>query len=194
MEERENPPIVSVIGRSGSGKTTFLVRLIDEFKSRGFRVAVIKHSRPRKAAHGELEFDRPGKDTWHHFNAGADTVILATADRLAMVHRLSQELPPDVLSGILPEPVDIMFTEGFKRGGLPAIEVARNSDAWEPVGNPAHRIALVTGSHLPQSEGTGESAEFPWFSTTDAASVADFLIGRLNLIPSGRETRSSEGR
>ena len=52
------PPIVSVVGRSDSGKTTFLEKLIPRLKARGLRLAVVKHDR-----HG-FEMDRPGKDTW----------------------------------------------------------------------------------------------------------------------------------
>ena len=37
-------PIVSIVGRSDSGKTTLLEGLITELKQRGYRVAVIKHS------------------------------------------------------------------------------------------------------------------------------------------------------
>ena len=37
------PPIVSVIGNSKSGKTTLIEKLIQELKSRGYRVATIKH-------------------------------------------------------------------------------------------------------------------------------------------------------
>ena len=36
--------IVSVIGKSKSGKTTIIEKLISELKSRGYRVATIKHA------------------------------------------------------------------------------------------------------------------------------------------------------
>jgi len=57
------PPVVSIVGKSRSGKTVIIERLIGELKSRGYRVATIKHA-PRCAS-----FDEPGKDScrqrWH---------------------------------------------------------------------------------------------------------------------------------
>lgn len=36
-------PVISFVGRSNSGKTTYLIKLISELKKRGYKVAVIKH-------------------------------------------------------------------------------------------------------------------------------------------------------
>ena len=54
------PPIVSVIGKSKSGKTTLIEKFVQELKSRGYRMATIKHI-PRG-----VSFDEPGKDSWRH--------------------------------------------------------------------------------------------------------------------------------
>ena len=59
-------PVVSVVGVSDSGKTTLMERLLKEIKSRGWRVATIKHD-----LHG-FDIDKPGKDSWRHARAGAD--------------------------------------------------------------------------------------------------------------------------
>ncbi|MEK7750140.1 MAG: molybdopterin-guanine dinucleotide biosynthesis protein MobB, partial [Planctomycetota bacterium] len=37
-------PVISIVGRSNSGKTTLIVKLVKELKSRGYKVATIKHS------------------------------------------------------------------------------------------------------------------------------------------------------
>jgi molybdopterin-guanine dinucleotide biosynthesis protein B len=52
------PPVVSIVGKSKSGKTTFVEKLVQELKSRNYRVATIKHI-PRG-----INFDEPGKDSW----------------------------------------------------------------------------------------------------------------------------------
>ena len=57
-------PIISIVGASNSGKTTFLEKLIPELASRGYRVGAVKHD-----AHG-FEMDREGKDTWRLRGAG----------------------------------------------------------------------------------------------------------------------------
>ena len=51
-----NIPIMAFAGYSGSGKTTLLEKLIREIKSRGVRLAVIKHD-----GH-QFEIDHEGKD------------------------------------------------------------------------------------------------------------------------------------
>ena len=62
-------PIVSFVGRSNSGKTTLIERLIPELVVAGYRIATIKH-----AGHG-FDLDTEGKDSWRHKRAGASTVI-----------------------------------------------------------------------------------------------------------------------
>ena len=49
--------IVSVVGRKNSGKTSLTVKIIEELKNRGYKVASIKHS------HHQMEMDR--ENTWH---------------------------------------------------------------------------------------------------------------------------------
>lgn len=54
-------PIVSIVAKSSSGKTTLLEGLIAELKQRGYRLAAIKHS-----AHG-FDLDHPGTDSWQRY-------------------------------------------------------------------------------------------------------------------------------
>ncbi|MCK4847203.1 MAG: molybdopterin-guanine dinucleotide biosynthesis protein B, partial [Deltaproteobacteria bacterium] len=57
--------IISIVGLSGSGKTTVLEKLITELSERGLKVGTIKHScHPHPV-------DAPGKDSWRHREAGA---------------------------------------------------------------------------------------------------------------------------
>ena len=63
-------PIVSIVGRSNTGKTTLIEGIIPELKKQGYRVATIKHNR-----HG-FEVDHEGKDSWRHRRAGAAMTVL----------------------------------------------------------------------------------------------------------------------
>jgi molybdopterin-guanine dinucleotide biosynthesis protein B len=69
--DNQHPPLVIIAGRSGSGKTSLLERLIPEFKKRGLRVGTIKHH------HGDFDIDHPGKDSWRHKNAGAEKTVVS---------------------------------------------------------------------------------------------------------------------
>ena len=63
-------PIVSFVGRSNSGKTTLIERVIPELVRAGYKVATVKH-----AGHG-FDLDTEGKDSWRHKRAGASSVVV----------------------------------------------------------------------------------------------------------------------
>ena len=79
MKAVTEPPIVSIVGPSGVGKTTLLERLIPELTGRGYRVGTIKHD-----VHG-FEIDQPGKDSWRHKHAGAQVTVISSPNQIGMV-------------------------------------------------------------------------------------------------------------
>lgn len=112
-------PMVCIVGRSNSGKTTLIEQLIIEFKRRGYRVATIKH-----AGHG-FQWDREGKDSWRHRMAGASTVIIVSSTDLGIITDLDKELSPDELKGKYIRDVDIILAEGYKYSNYPKIGIIR---------------------------------------------------------------------
>lgn len=70
--EPADPPMVCLVGYSGSGKTTVMVRLIEGLARRGFRVGTIKHD----SQGGRV--DQRGKDSFRHKAAGATTSIISS--------------------------------------------------------------------------------------------------------------------
>lgn len=154
-------PVVSVVGKSNVGKTTFLEKLIAELKGRGYRLVVIKHN-----VH-EFEIDHPGKDTYRHAQAGADTVVIASAHKMAMVKRLEDEVSIyDIITMVGPG-YDLIITEGYKRGPFPKIEVSRKEIAEELICSEDELVALVTDNPF--------AIDKPHFGLDDAKGVADFL-------------------
>jgi molybdopterin molybdotransferase len=77
---KAHPAVISFIGKSGTGKTTFLEKLIPALKARGLSVGVLKHH-----AH-TTPFDVPGKDTYRLAQAGADVVVGASAVQVAVFY------------------------------------------------------------------------------------------------------------
>ncbi len=161
------PPIVSVVGRSDAGKTTFLEKLIPELKARGVRVAVVKHDR-----HG-FEMDRPSKDTWRLRQAGADAVMISAPHQMALIRSgLEHEVALDELASLVTDAVDLVLTEGYKSGDKPKIEVSRQAVAGgELLCTREELLALVADRTHPM--------DVPQFGLDDAAGVAALLVSYL---------------
>jgi molybdopterin-guanine dinucleotide biosynthesis protein B len=153
-------PVVSVVGKSGVGKTTFLEKLIPELKRRGYRVGTIKHD------WGGFEIDQPGKDTWRHAQAGSDVVVISSPHKMAMIRRVDAELSLDQIVATLP-PLDIVVTEGFKAENKPKIEVVRSAVALELLSAECDLLAVVTDRPF--------AVAAPHFALDDAAGVAVLL-------------------
>ncbi len=111
---------VSFIAKSGTGKTTLLEKVISELKQRGYRVGVIKHDAHR------FEIDHPGKDSHRLTAAGADTMLITSPQKLALIKQHDESPPIEELVGTYFGDVDIILTEGFKKSGLPKIEIHRS--------------------------------------------------------------------
>jgi molybdopterin-guanine dinucleotide biosynthesis protein B len=154
------PPLVSIVGRSKSGKTTLLEKLLRELSSRGYRVATIKH-----ASHG-MSFDRPDKDSWRHLQAGSVMTIATSKDKMVLVRPLAREATLDEIVRTLGEDCDLILTEGFKHDGAPKIEVQRR-EVGPPLSGIKRLIAIVTDEPLK----TGIRR----FSSDDIKGLADFI-------------------
>lgn len=158
------PPIVSVVGRSDSGKTTFLEKLIPALKRRGIRIAVVKHD-----SHG-FEMDRPGKDTWRLRQAGADAVMISAPNQMALIRSgLEKEETLDQLAAMVDGAVDLVLTEGYKSGDKPKVEVSRQVIMnGELLCQDDELIAVVADGPRP--------TKVPLYGLEDADAVADLLV------------------
>jgi molybdopterin-guanine dinucleotide biosynthesis protein MobB len=111
--------VVSFVAKSGTGKTTLLERVIACLKERGYRVGVIKHDAHR------FDIDHPGKDSHRLTAAGADTMLISSPEKLAVVKKHSASPPIEELVSTYFSDVDIVLTEGFKKSTMPKIELHR---------------------------------------------------------------------
>ena len=158
------PPVVSVVGKSGSGKTVFLEKLITVLKSRRLRIGIIKHD-----PHG-FDIDQPGKDSWRHAQAGSDAVVLSSPTKLALIKRLDKEIALDeIVNAYLPD-VDLVITEGYKRGPKKKIEVSRREKSRDLVSPPEDLVAIVTDQTF--------DLPVPQFGLDEVKEVADFIMQR----------------
>lgn len=157
-------PVISVVGKSNSGKTTYLEKLIRELKSRGWRVGTIKHHHTPN-----IEVDQPGKDTWRHAQAGADVVAIACPNKVAVIEHLAEELPMEQVIAKITG-VDIIITEGYKGGNKPKIEVFRQGVHAGLVSKTEDLIAIVSDVTF--------NLGVPSFDLEETKAVADLIEQR----------------
>lgn len=156
-------PILSIVGRSNSGKTTLLEKLIRELTERGRRIGTIKHH-----FHGPVEVDVPGKDSWRHKRAGAQVVALSAPETLFVVRDTPVRLPLEVIAHQALFEVDLILTEGFKSGPMPKIEVSRAAQNLPLLCGPEdHLVALVSDR--------GVAGGVPRFAPDEVGPLADFI-------------------
>lgn len=153
-------PIISVVGKSKSGKTTLIEKLIPELKKRGYRIGTVKH-----ASHN-FDMDKKGKDSWRHKAAGADTVIVASSERIVMVKDENFVQLESIEKYF--DDVDLVITEGFKKEKRPKIEVYRSHKNKKPLCNDDKTfIALVTDTDI--------SVNVPTFGLEEIKALSDLI-------------------
>jgi len=129
------PPVVSIIGRSKSGKTSLIEKLVVELKMRGYRVATIKHAQ-------EINFE-PGKDSWRHLQAGSEATMVVSTDEAVMIKPVTAKDTFDDIARLMGEDYDIILTEGYKQADTPKIEIRYGEDK-EPLKNIKRLVAIVS--------------------------------------------------
>lgn len=164
------PPVVSIVAKSGTGKTTLLEKLIAELKSRGYRVGAVKHD-----AHS-FSIDHEGKDSWRLTQAGADTTLITSPAKVAMVKMNREGAEPALAETIARycDDLDIVLTEGFKRSTMPKIEVHRQERS---------SALLCRGEEDdPQLFAVASDVELqldvPVFHINDASGLCDLIVAR----------------
>ena len=156
-------PIISFIGWSGVGKTTFLERLIPLLKARGVRLALLKQD-----GH-EFDMDKEGKDSWRFTQSGADVVAIANQTHAAVLLNRPTDFR-EILAHV--RDVDLILTEGYHTLHYPQIEVHRKGFQDFRCLYPEQLIALVTDEPA--------AVQIPQFGFDDLDPVCQFLIGKIS--------------
>lgn len=162
------PALVAIVGKSDSGKTTVVERLLPELRALGLRVGTVKHD-----AHG-FEIDHPGKDSWRHGQAGAEAYAISSPERFAFIARVEEELPLATLARRYFAGFDLLLAEGYKRSAPYRIEVFRTGAGHrDPLCAPGECLALLTDADLPRDDR---------LALDDVAGLARFIAARLDTL------------
>jgi len=155
-------PLISIVGKSNSGKTTLVEKLIPELIKRGYRVATIKHNQ-----HG-FDIDHEGKDSWRHKKAGACKTVIACPTRVALIEDIDHDYSLDEIRNKYIKDADVILAEGYKGNPFPKIEVYRTALKRELLcGKEDNLLAFASDVKLD----TG----VPCFDINDIKSIADLI-------------------
>jgi len=161
--------IFGFAGWSGSGKTTFIERIIPRLVAHGLTVSLVKH------AHHRFEIDHPGKDSYRHREAGCQEVLVTSGVRWALMHEL-RGAPEIRLREALTRlsPCDLALVEGFKSEPMPKLEIWRAS-LGKPLLHPEDPGIVGIATDAPDALPAASRARLPVFGLTDYDAAATFI-------------------
>lgn len=154
------PPVISIVGKSNSGKTQLLEGLVSHLKGKGYRIATIKNSK-------KFDLEAEGKDSWKLAEAGSAAVMISSPERLALIEPVEREQSLEELVYRLLGKFDLIFTESFKKAGAVKIEVHRREQGPDLVTSTVELFAVVTDEPL--------NISAPQFSAQDVAQLANTI-------------------
>ena len=160
--------IVAISGIKNSGKTTLICRLLEIFKEKGLRVAVLKHD-----GH-DFEPDVPGTDTYRQLQAGAYGTAVFSAGKYMLVKQQPQISEKELME-FFPE-ADLILLEGFKYSTYPKIEIVRKGNSAESVSNPERLMAIATNLDAEEREALSVQENVTFFDLDNAKSIAEFIL------------------
>jgi len=164
---------VHIIGGKNHGKTTLVVDLVGEFRTRGMRVGTIKHT------HHSHELDMPGKDSHRHREAGAEVSGILSQSMNAIFWN-DEGLKNSEESHSIPDgryrsfdwafaDCEILLVEGDTQTDALKLEVWRAINKTPPIAGVIKSVlAIVTDDPVETS--------LPILSRTNVAAVADFIL------------------
>ena len=162
--------LFGVTGFKNAGKTGLVERLVTEIAGRGLTVSTVKHT------HHDVDLDAPGTDSFRHRAAGAREVVLASANRWAMLHELRGQAEP-TLEGLMARmaPVDLVIAEGYKTARHPKVE------AWRQAAG--HRLMAPDDPTIRAVAADTALAGLcvPRLDLDDTRGIADFILREVGL-------------
>src|SRR5579871_1232186 len=107
LRDMPRPPMVAIVGKKHSGKTTMVVRLAAALRERGHRVMTIKHG-----SH-TFNIDPSTTDTYRHYHEGeAERVAMVAPDKFALIIRQADTVAPEAIAEQYMADADVVLCEG----------------------------------------------------------------------------------
>jgi molybdopterin-guanine dinucleotide biosynthesis protein B len=154
--------ILLVVGKKKAGKTTLIERLIARLKNKGYKIGSIKYTTQ------DHEFDTPGKDSFRHAQAGAESTLILSPTKIALFSRTLRRKSIDELLDFAFADYDLVIGEGFKNSSFPKLEVFDSKKHSGMLCSPEDNLIAVVGDTYP-------SLKVPYFSPIQIDSLIEFI-------------------
>lgn len=167
-------PMIGFSAYSGTGKTTLIKQIIPLLKSKGLKIAVIKH------AHHHFDLDQPGKDSYELRKSGADHTIICTTTRMAAISEFAS--PDDepslqeIVDTIDARKFDILLVEGYKDLAFAKIELHR-AELGKPYLYPDDSTIIA----LACDSAPSETLSIPVLDINSPQQIAEFIYDEVYL-------------
>ncbi|MCR5748255.1 MAG: cyclic pyranopterin monophosphate synthase MoaC [Lachnospiraceae bacterium] len=177
------PELFVFSGFSKSGKTTLIEKIIPKFKGQGSKVTVIKHD-----AH-QFDIDKEGKDTFRFNLAGADSVMISSPSKSAIINEFPMSLEEMTeASG----DADLIIIEGYKNAKLRKIGITSSRTKYLLPGDPSEYTAIATDDENALREAFKTDIKCPVFDLDDADKIFTFMNGCMDREVSHRVKANNE--
>lgn len=170
IQPNSPPKLISFVGRSNSGKTTLLTKLIPKFIQLGLKVGTIKNT------HHKVEFDKPGKDSWKYAQSGSQRVLVSSGKKLAVFIEQEEEVPLKKLAEDWFFGMDLVISEGFKNEDCFKIEVIRSENNKSPLFVESSYAINAIISDIPQN------TNLPYFNFNELDKLVSWICKQLKLV------------
>ena len=157
--------ILLVVGKKKVGKTTLIENLITGLVSGGRKIGSMKYTTQ------DHQFDTPGKDSFRHAQAGAESTLILSPTKIALFSRTLRKKKLEELLGFVFADCDLVIGEGFKDSSFPKVEVFDSQKHSGLLCSPEDDLIAVVGDVDP-------SLEVPYFSPTQIDSLIELIEDR----------------
>jgi len=155
-----------VVGKKKTGKTTLIEKLIAGLKNKGYKIGSIKYTTE------DHEFDTPGKDSFRHAQAGAESTLILSPTKIALFSRTLRERNLDQILNFVFADCDLVIGEGFRNSSYPKIEVFDSRKHSGLLCSLEDNLIAVVGD-------VDLSMQVPYFSPDQVDSLVEFIEGHL---------------
>ena len=164
MKNNYSKNIFGITGKSGTGKTYLISKLIPEIKKNGLIVSTIKH------AHHGFEIDNKKKDSYKHRQSGANEVLIFSSKGWALIQSMQTQQDSNLVNCIdKMTDVDLIIAEGFKSYNFKRIEIVDSSDNLELAEKENKIVGLVSKTNI-------YHPRLPVFHRDDISRIAKFIL------------------